>query len=102
MTALIIDGKQIAQKLRADWKLRADRLNGAGIAPGLALVMVGENAASKIYVRNKIKACREVGIRSEEHLIGGDRSQENVLKPVSYTHLRAHETRHDLVCRLLL
>jgi len=79
MTAMIIDGKQIAQKLRADWKLRADRLNGAGIAPGLAVVMVGENAASKIYVRNKIKACREVGIRSVGHLLGGDSSQENVL-----------------------
>jgi methylenetetrahydrofolate dehydrogenase (NADP+)/methenyltetrahydrofolate cyclohydrolase len=79
MTATIIDGKQIAQKLRAGWKLRADRLNGAGIAPGLAVVMVGENAASSIYVRNKVKACGEVGIRSEQHLLGGDSSQETVL-----------------------
>jgi methylenetetrahydrofolate dehydrogenase (NADP+)/methenyltetrahydrofolate cyclohydrolase len=79
MTAVIIDGKQLAQKLRAGWKLRADRLIARGIAPGLAVVMVGDNPASKIYVRNKIKACREIGIRSEEHLLGGDSSQEAVL-----------------------
>jgi methylenetetrahydrofolate dehydrogenase (NADP+)/methenyltetrahydrofolate cyclohydrolase len=79
MTAIVIDGRQIAQKLRAGWKLRADRLNDAGIAPGLAVVMVGENAASSIYVRNKVKACREVGIRSEQYLLGGDSSQETVL-----------------------
>jgi methylenetetrahydrofolate dehydrogenase (NADP+)/methenyltetrahydrofolate cyclohydrolase len=72
MTAAIIDGKQLAQKLRAEWKPRADRLNAAGIAPGLAVVMVGDNPASKIYVRNKIAACREMGIRSEEHVLGGD------------------------------
>jgi methylenetetrahydrofolate dehydrogenase (NADP+)/methenyltetrahydrofolate cyclohydrolase len=79
MTAIVIDGRELAQKLRAGWKLRADRLNDAGIAPGLAVVMVGENAASSIYVRNKVKACREVGIRSEQHLLGGDSSQETVL-----------------------
>ena len=100
MTALIIDGKQIAQKLRADWKLRADRLNGAGIAPGLAVVMVGENAASKIYVRNKIKACREVGIRSEEHLLGGDSSQETVLDLID--RLNADAGVHGILVQLPL
>ncbi len=72
MTATIIDGKLLAQKLRADWKLRADRLNAAGIAPGLAVILVGEDPASKVYVRNKIKACREAGIRSEEHVLAAD------------------------------
>jgi methylenetetrahydrofolate dehydrogenase (NADP+)/methenyltetrahydrofolate cyclohydrolase len=79
MTAAIIDGKQLAQQLRADWKLRADRLNAAGIAPGLAVVMVGENPASKTYVRNKTKACRDIGIRAEEHLLAADSALETVL-----------------------
>ncbi len=100
MTALIIDGKQIAQKLRAEWKLRADRLNAAGIAPGLAVVMVGDNAASKIYVRNKIRACREVGIRSEEHLLGGDSSQETVLGLID--RLNADAGIHGILVQLPL
>ena len=100
MTALIIDGKQIAQKLRADWKLRADRLHALGIAPGLAVVMVGDNPASKIYVRNKIKACREIGIRSEEHLLGGDSSQETVLGLID--RLNADAGIHGILVQLPL
>src|SRR5512140_800333 len=72
VTAQIIDGKRVAQTLRTEWKLRADRLNAAGIAPGLAAVVIGDNPASKIYVRNKIKACHEIGIRSEEHALAAD------------------------------
>src|SRR5512140_2387898 len=79
MTAAIIDGKQLAQRLRAEWKLRADRLNALGFAPGLAVVLVGENPASQVYVRNKIKVCREIGIRSEEHVLGADSSLATVL-----------------------
>jgi methylenetetrahydrofolate dehydrogenase (NADP+)/methenyltetrahydrofolate cyclohydrolase len=100
MTAVIIDGKQLAQKLRADWKLRADRLNALGIAPGLAVVMVGENAASKIYVRNKIKACREIGIRSEEHLLSADSSQEAVLALID--RLNADAGVHGILVQLPL
>lgn len=100
MTALIIDGKQLAQKLRADWKLRADRLNALGISPGLAVVMVGENAASKIYVRNKIRACREIGIRFEEHLLSADSSQEAVLALID--RLNADAGVHGILVQLPL
>ena len=100
MTALIIDGKQIAQKLRADWKLRADRLNALGIAPGLAVVMVGDNPASQVYVRNKIKACREIGIRSEEHLLGGDSTAETVLGVID--RLNADAGIHGILVQLPL
>jgi methylenetetrahydrofolate dehydrogenase (NADP+)/methenyltetrahydrofolate cyclohydrolase len=100
MTAVIIDGKQIAQQLRADWKLRADRLNALGIAPGLAVIMVGDNAASKIYVRNKIKACREIGIRFEEHLLGADSSQEAVLALID--RLNADAGVHGILVQLPL
>jgi methylenetetrahydrofolate dehydrogenase (NADP+)/methenyltetrahydrofolate cyclohydrolase len=65
MTALIIDGKAIANELRAEYRLRAQTLKQQyGIEPGLAVILVGENPASRVYVRNKIKACGEVGIRS--------------------------------------
>jgi len=79
MAASVIDGKQLAQALRTRWKLRADRLNAAGVAPGLAVVLVGDNPASQVYVRNKIKACGEVGIRSEEHVLAAESSLETVL-----------------------
>ncbi len=100
MTALILDGKQIAQKLRADWKLRADRLNALGIAPGLAVVMVGDNPASQVYVRNKIRACREIGIRSEEHLLGGDSTAETVLGVID--RLNADAGIHGILVQLPL
>ena len=100
MTALIIDGKQIAQNLRAKWKLRADRLNAAGIAPGLAAVVVGDNPASKIYVRNKIKACHEIGIRSEEHVLGADCTLADLLALID--RLNADEGIHGILVQLPL
>ena len=72
MGAHIIDGKKIAESVRAEWKLRAEKLIQSGIKPGLAVIIVGDNAASSIYVKNKVKACSEIGIYSEA---------------VSYTHL---------------
>ena len=90
MTATIIDGKQLAQKLRADWKPRADRLNAAGIAPGLAAIIVGDNPASKIYVRNKIRACHEIGIHSEEHVLAADSTPAAVLALIEKLNADAH------------
>src|SRR5674476_1592309 len=90
MTAHIIDGKTIAQQVRAEWKIRADALKARGVTPGLAVIIVGEDPASRVYVANKVKACAELGLHSE-HIV-----------TVSYTHLRAHETGRNLVCRLLL
>jgi methylenetetrahydrofolate dehydrogenase (NADP+)/methenyltetrahydrofolate cyclohydrolase len=64
MTAKIIDGKAIAASIRAKLKQRVADLDRAHVRPGLAVVMVGQNPASALYVRNKIRACEEVGIRS--------------------------------------
>ena len=100
MTAQIIDGKQIAQRLRTACKLRADRLNAAGIAPGLAVVMLGENPASQVYVRNKIRACREMGIRSEEHMLAGDSTLERVLALID--RLNADAAVHGILVQLPL
>jgi len=67
MSAHIIDGKKIAESVRAEWKLRAEKLVQLGTKPGLAVIIVGDNAASGIYVKNKVKACSDVGIYSEVH-----------------------------------
>ncbi|MBP9871745.1 MAG: bifunctional methylenetetrahydrofolate dehydrogenase/methenyltetrahydrofolate cyclohydrolase, partial [Nitrosomonas sp.] len=62
MSAHIIDGKKIAELVRAEWKLRAEKLTQLVTKPGLAVIIVGDNAASGIYVKNKVKACSDVGI----------------------------------------
>ncbi len=64
MSAHIIDGKKIAELVRAEWKLRAEKLIQSGKKPGLAVIIVGDNAASGIYVRNKVRACNEIVIYS--------------------------------------
>jgi len=100
VTAQIIDGKRIAQTLRTEWKLRADRLNAAGIAPGLAAVVIGDNPASKIYVRNKIKACHEIGIRSEEYALAADSPLAAVLALID--RLNADAGIHGILVQLPL
>ena len=82
MTAKIIDGKEIARLVRTDWKIRVDKLRAAGVTPGLAVIMVGENAASKVYVRNKVRACQDIGIHSEEILLPAEATQEKVLAAI--------------------
>jgi methylenetetrahydrofolate dehydrogenase (NADP+)/methenyltetrahydrofolate cyclohydrolase len=62
--ARLIDGAAIARRLRADIAVRAARLGAAGHSPSLAVVLVGNDPASQVYVRNKVKACQEAGIRS--------------------------------------
>lgn len=65
MTATIIDGKQLAEQKRGEIKKRINRLKANGRAPGLAVILIGDDPASAAYVRGKEKACAEVGIRSE-------------------------------------
>ena len=69
MTAQKIDGNALSQKLRAEVTLRTTALKAKGIIPGLAVILVGENPASQVYVRNKVKACEDSGLHSilEKH-----------------------------------
>jgi len=69
MTAQRIDGIALSQKLRADVTRRTSALKARGITPGLAVIVVGENPASQVYVRNKVKACHDSGLHSilEKH-----------------------------------
>jgi len=64
MTAQIIDGLALSKQLRGDVARRAAALRARGIVPGLAVVLVGENPASQVYVRNKVKACQDSGLHS--------------------------------------
>ena len=80
MSAHIIDGKTIAAGLLAEIKTRvAQRLARGGRIPGLAVIMVGDNPASQLYVRNKRKACAEVGIASFSHDLTAATSQSELL-----------------------
>ena len=64
MTAQLIDGNALSRQLRGDVTQRAAALRGRGIVPGVAVVLVGENPASQIYVRNKVRACQDSGLHS--------------------------------------
>ena len=82
MTAKIIDGKAVAREVRAKWKARVDALKTRGITPGLAVIIAGDDPASRIYVRNKTSACREVGLHSEVHEFPASVDEETVLKRI--------------------
>lgn len=83
-TINIINGKEIAASVRNELKAEIALLKEKkGITPGLTVVLVGENPASKVYVRNKGKACEEVGIRSVQHNLPESTSQEELLKLIS-------------------
>src|SRR5437016_10627217 len=66
MPATILDGVKIAQDIRGEVEAEVRALSAAGVRPGLAVVLVGHNPASEIYVRGKVKACEEVGVYSEK------------------------------------
>jgi methylenetetrahydrofolate dehydrogenase (NADP+)/methenyltetrahydrofolate cyclohydrolase len=82
MTAHIIDGNQLSKKLRADVAQRAAALTAAGRQPGLAVILVGEDPASQVYVRNKVKACHDAGVHSVFEKYGADISQADLLQRI--------------------
>jgi methylenetetrahydrofolate dehydrogenase (NADP+)/methenyltetrahydrofolate cyclohydrolase len=82
MTAQIIDGKSIAQQVRAEWKVRADALKARGITPGMAVIIVGSDPASKVYVANKVKACAELGLYSIHRELPADVTEAQLLSEV--------------------
>jgi methylenetetrahydrofolate dehydrogenase (NADP+)/methenyltetrahydrofolate cyclohydrolase len=80
MSAKIIDGKQIAAEIRAEMKQEVAELKEKhGVTPGLAVVLVGEDPASVVYVRNKKRGCEELGINSFEHKLDATATEEEVL-----------------------
>jgi methylenetetrahydrofolate dehydrogenase (NADP+)/methenyltetrahydrofolate cyclohydrolase len=82
MNAKIMDGNLLAREMRGEWKARAQHLAEQGRQPGLAVIIAGNNPASSIYVRNKAKACGEIGIYSEIHEFSEDVSQDEVIRRI--------------------
>jgi len=83
MAADIIDGKQVAAEMRAELKAEVAALRERGIVPGLGVVLVGDDAASKSYVTAKERACAEVGIYSDDNRLGADISQQELMALVA-------------------
>ncbi|MBV9574521.1 MAG: bifunctional 5,10-methylenetetrahydrofolate dehydrogenase/5,10-methenyltetrahydrofolate cyclohydrolase [Acidobacteriales bacterium] len=88
MSAVILDGTRIAAEIRAEVAAEAKALSAAGRRPGLAVVLVGHNPASEIYVRGKVKSCEEVGIYSEKHTPAENITTEELLELVMGLNLR--------------
>ena len=82
MAARILDGKSLAAQVRAEVKREVAALAQRGIRPGLAVVLAGENPASKVYVRNKVRACEETGVRSELFELPASVSEEALIDRV--------------------
>lgn len=79
MAAKILSGKEVSARIKAELKEEADKLKAQGIMPGLAVVIVGDDPASRVYVNNKKKACEELGILSEEYALPAETSEEELL-----------------------
>ena len=83
MTAKIIDGKAVSQEIREEVKAQAGKLKmERGVTTGLAFILVGNNPASEVYVRNKAKACESLGYYSVTEKLPEDTSEENVLSKI--------------------
>ena len=82
MTAQLIDGNALSRQLRADVATRVSALKARGITPGLAVILVGDNAASQVYVRNKVKACEDTGMYSLLETWPADMSEADLLARV--------------------
>lgn len=78
--AIIIDGKELAKKIRANLKIECEELKNKQINPKLAVIMVGDDLASKVYVRNKSKVCEDVGIEYKEYLLSSNTKQKELIE----------------------
>src|SRR4051794_29207286 len=89
MAAKILDGKALAARLRAALGDEARALGARGVQPGLAVVLVGDDPASQLYVRSKTRACAEAGIRTFDHHLSADTSEAALLALVAELNGRA-------------
>jgi len=83
MTAQLIDGNALSQQLRAQVATDTARLKAQGVTPGLAVILVGENPASQVYVRNKVKACQDAGLHSVLEKYDASLSEADLLARVA-------------------
>ncbi len=100
MTAQLIDGKALSTQLRSEVSERVAALKTQGITPGLAVILVGDNPASQVYVRNKVKACEDTGMHSVLETYGANMSEADLLARVQA--LNADSSIHGILVQLPL
>jgi len=100
MSAQLIDGVALSQKLRAEIASRAAALTAKGKQPGLAVILVGDDPASHVYVRNKVKACEDAGIRSVKEQYAADMSEQALLDRIAT--LNADPSIHGILVQMPL
>lgn len=100
MTAQLIDGTQLSKQLRADVARRVQELQTRGVTPGLAVILVGDNPASQVYVRNKVKACQESGLHSVLETCDAHLDQEQLLARIQ--RLNEDPSIHGILVQLPL
>ncbi|HAV42982.1 TPA: bifunctional methylenetetrahydrofolate dehydrogenase/methenyltetrahydrofolate cyclohydrolase FolD [bacterium] len=83
MAAKIISGNEVGEKIREELKEEINSLKGKGVTPGLATVLVGDDPASQVYVRNKGRACEKLGIYSEQHNLPRDTEETKLLELIA-------------------
>ncbi len=100
MTAAPIDGNALSQQIRAEVATRAAALTARGHQPGLAVILVGEDPASQVYVRNKVKACEQAGVHSVFSAYGADLSEADLLGRIAA--LNADASIHGILVQMPL
>ena len=100
MPAILIDGKSLAADVRASMKNRVEALAARGVRPGLAAILAGNDPASRVYVRNKARACEETGLRSETHEFPDDVAESTLRERVAQ--LNADPRVHGILVQLPL
>jgi methylenetetrahydrofolate dehydrogenase (NADP+) / methenyltetrahydrofolate cyclohydrolase len=100
VTALVLDGAAMAREVYSGLAGRVAALAERGIRPGLATVLVGENPASHLYVRNKVRACAEVGVHAEVRTLGADAPEEEIAATVDA--LNRDSSIHGIIVQLPL
>ena len=98
--AQIIDGKAVSAAVRADVREQTELLKNKGITPGLAVIIVGDDPASRVYVNNKKKACLDVGFYSEEYAMPADTTMEQLCEVIDT--LNARDDIDGILCQLPL
>jgi methylenetetrahydrofolate dehydrogenase (NADP+) / methenyltetrahydrofolate cyclohydrolase len=100
MTTLVLDGAAMARELLSELRGRVGLLAQRGIRPGLATVVVGDNPASRVYVRNKIRSCGDIGVHAEVRELPATASEDDVLETIAS--LNARDDIHGMIVQLPL
>jgi len=100
MAAQILDGKSLAASIRTELRERVAALVQRGVRPGLAVILAGDDAASRVYVRNKTLAAAEIGVHSELHEFKADASEATIMRQVKA--LNENPLVHSILVQLPL